>query len=95
MWASTCLLSLGLHAKERVRAALLAAGAVWTANEGVARSLVDTADRAEMQRRIDAMTGACSTCVIAADSTLCTLPFMEAAWMPCHAVTSLCYVGLS
>ncbi|KXZ45871.1 hypothetical protein GPECTOR_50g665 [Gonium pectorale] len=53
MWGSGCLLAVALRSKERVRQALLARGAVWTAHAAVARRL--TAEREEATRRVDAL----------------------------------------
>eukprot|EP00798_Chlamydomonas_sp_ICE-L_P023179 gene23179-30391_t len=50
MWFSAMILAAGLYRKERVRAVLLANGAVWTAHETVARRLYE--DRAAAQAEV-------------------------------------------
>jgi hypothetical protein len=51
MWACGVSIASALHAKERVRDALIARGAVWTAHEAFARHVGHVRD--EAQRRID------------------------------------------
>lgn len=70
----TGLLAGGLYAKERLRSALLAAGAVWTAHEAVARRLAAASDRAEAQRRIDAMSGEHTTFIV------CGMALCKVGW---------------
>lgn len=57
MWLSSCVIVTALRQKERVRDALLAAGAVWTAHDAFARRL--HFDRDSTQRHLENMSGAC------------------------------------
>lgn len=57
MAASSLIVASGLRAKERLRAALLAAGAVWTAHEALARRL--HLEREAAQRHVDNLPGGC------------------------------------
>lgn len=57
MWASALVVACGLAWKERLRAALAAAGRSWTADDATHRSVM-RADVAETQRQVDAMSDA-------------------------------------
>jgi hypothetical protein len=57
MYAAGLALVYALRQRERLRDALAAVGAVWTAHEGLARRLAVVAEREEETRRIDALSG--------------------------------------